>query len=62
MYFCYSKSFSFLKKEISCTENNDKVECSWIMKSEATWRSELVAFFFVDIWLSCNHISLVSIY
>ncbi|VVC29694.1 Sphingomyelin phosphodiesterase 4, partial [Cinara cedri] len=54
-----SSSLCFLKKELYCTDKSDKVECSWIVKSEATWRSELVAFFLVDIWLNYNIISLV---
>lgn len=57
-----SKTLNFIKKEVACKDmSNDKIESSsWALTSEATWRSELVAFFFADLWLSYN-VSAVSI-
>lgn len=56
MCFCFSKALSFIRKDIASKDlTNDKVESSsWTLTSEATWRSELVAFFFTDIWLNHN--------
>uniref|UniRef100_A0A2S2QZU4 Sphingomyelin phosphodiesterase 4 n=1 Tax=Sipha flava TaxID=143950 RepID=A0A2S2QZU4_9HEMI len=58
-----SKLLNFIKKDVAYNDlSNDKaVSSSWVLTSEATWRSELVSFYFADIWLSCNISSVPSI-
>lgn len=62
MFFYFSKLLNFIKKDIALKDfSNDTVESSsWILTSEATWRSEIVAFYFTDLWLNCS-VSSVSI-
>ncbi|XP_026817917.1 sphingomyelin phosphodiesterase 4-like [Rhopalosiphum maidis] len=51
-----SKLLNFIKKDIASNDLlTDKIlSSSWMLTSEATWRSEVVAFFFADIWLNYN--------
>lgn len=62
--FYFSKLLNFIKKDIASNDLlNDKVlSSSWMLTSEATWRSEVVAFFFADIWLNYNVFTIVSLY
>lgn len=52
---------NFIKKDIACNDfSSDKIESSWMLTSEATWRSELLAFYFTDLWF--NNTTTVSIH
>jgi len=54
---------NFIKKDMACNDfSNTKIEDSWVLTSEATWRSELVAFLFADIWLTCNAFNVCILY
>ncbi|XP_001945260.2 sphingomyelin phosphodiesterase 4 [Acyrthosiphon pisum] len=51
-----SKLLNFIKKDVASNDllSENILSSSWMLTSEATWRSEVVAFFFADIWLNCN--------
>ncbi|XP_025191971.1 sphingomyelin phosphodiesterase 4 [Melanaphis sacchari] len=51
-----SKLLNFIKKDVAFNDIlTDKIQrSSWMLTSEATWRSEVVAFFFADLWLNYN--------
>lgn len=63
-YIFYSSTLlNFIKKDIACNDlSSDKIENSWMLTSEATWRSELLAFYFADIWLNCTTTVSLNIY
>lgn len=56
MFFIFSKLLNFIKKDIASNDliSDTTISSSWTLTSEATWRSEVVAFYFADIWLNCN--------
>ncbi|XP_050527603.1 sphingomyelin phosphodiesterase 4 [Daktulosphaira vitifoliae] len=61
------KTFSFIRKDVTNIKDlkfkmlsSDVESSSCVLTSEATWRSELLAFYFADIWLSCNYSSTPS--
>lgn len=51
-----SKLLNFIKKDVATNDllTDKMLSSSWMLTSEATWRSEVVAFFFADIWLNYN--------
>lgn len=63
MCLYFSKLLNFIKKDVASNDllTDKMLSSSWMLTSEATWRSEVVAFFFADIWLNYNLFSNVSI-
>jgi len=61
--FYFSKLLNFIKKDVASNDllSENILSSYCISTSEATWRSEVVAFFFADIWLNCNVLTNVSI-
>lgn len=45
---------NFIKEDVAYNEFSNKIENYWTWTSEATWRSELIAFLFADVWLNAN--------
>ncbi|KAL4136038.1 hypothetical protein QTP88_007609 [Uroleucon formosanum] len=56
------KLLNFIKKDVASNDllGDNILSSSCMLTSEATWRSEVVAFFFADIWLNCNVLNRAS--
>ncbi|XP_050439212.1 sphingomyelin phosphodiesterase 4 [Adelges cooleyi] len=60
-YSSTNKTSSFIRKDVASMKDlrfkmlsSDVENSSCVLTSEATWRSELLAYYFTDIWLSHN--------